>query len=181
MRGESTFSEINSLSVSVTLNKRVESSVKNVHLFVEIASFFVHLALDKLACDLVELFMRDGDVVSGDAVGSFGRKATFQVKLDSCGVVTFSLFHFSSFSFLVCLQQPLEVIVFELTHILMLELLSNLDGLVPPMQLLIHSHSFFNLVVLDQDRFSLVELLVQHSKFSLNSKVVSSFLRNQLV
>jgi hypothetical protein len=48
-------------------------------------------------------------------------------------------------------------------------------------QLLVHCHGFLDLIVLDQDSLSLVELLIQHSELSLDSKVVDAFLSNQFV
>ncbi len=44
----------------------------------------------------------------------------------------------------------------------MLELLSDLDALVPTMEFLVHSHSFLDFVILDEDCLGLVELLVKH-------------------
>ena len=79
------------------------------------------------------------------------------------------------------IQQPLEVVVFEVADVLVLELFCNLNGLVPSMELLIHLHGFFNLVILDQDGFCLVELLEQDSKLGLDSEVVNALARNHLV
>jgi hypothetical protein len=63
----------------------------------------------------------------------------------------------------------------------MLELFSDLNRFIPAVKLLVHSHSFLNLIVLNQDSLSLVELLIQHSELSLDSKVVDSFLSDQFV
>ena len=63
----------------------------------------------------------------------------------------------------------------------MVLLLGDLDGLVPSVQLLIHSHGFFNLIMLDKDGFSLVELLLEHSELGLNPEVLDAFLSNEFV
>lgn len=77
-------------------------------------------------------------------------------------VISFPLFDFSSFRLLVCLEKPLEIVIFKFSDVLMFEFFGNFDGFVPPVKLLIHSHSFFNLIILDQNSFSLVELLVKN-------------------
>ena len=43
------------------------------------------------------------------------------------------------------------------------------------MELLVHRHGLFDLIVLDEDCFRLVELLVKDSKLGLNSEVVDAF------
>jgi hypothetical protein len=101
--------------------------------------------------------------------------------LNGGDIITFAFFDFSSFGLLVCLEKPLEVVVFEFADVLMLELFSDLNRFIPTVKLLVHSHSFFNLIVLNQDSLSLVELLIQHSELCLDSKVVDSFLSDQFV
>ena len=96
-------------------------------------------------------------------------------------VVTFSLLDLGCLSLLIGLKQPLEVVLFELSNIRMRLLLSDLDTLVPSVELLVHSHCLFNLIVLDQDSLSLVELLVKNCKFGLNSEVVDTLLGHDLV
>ena len=39
------------------------------------------------------------------------------------------------------------------------------------MKLLVHGHSLFNLIMLDQNCLSLVELLVEHSHLGLHAEV----------
>lgn len=56
----------------------------------------------------------------------------------------------------------------------MLELLRDLDAFVPAVELLIHSHSLFDGIVLDQDGLSLVELFIQHGELDLNAEVINS-------
>ena len=56
----------------------------------------------------------------------------------------------------------------------MLELFSDLYAFVPAVELLIHSHSLFDGIVLDQDGFSLMELLIQHGELDLNAEVINS-------
>ena len=63
----------------------------------------------------------------------------------------------------------------------MLVLLSNFDAFVPSMKLLVHGHSLFNLIMLDQNCFSLVELLVEYSHLGLHAEVFRSLSGNQLV
>jgi hypothetical protein len=74
--------------------------------------------------------------------------------------ISFSLFHLSSLSFLICINKPLEVILFELANIWMIFLLSNLDAFIPSVKLLVHGHSLFNFIILEKDSFSSVELLI---------------------
>ena len=64
---------------------------------------------------------------------------------------------------------------------MVLELLSYLDAFIPTVKLLVHSHGLFDGVVLDQDCLSLVELLIQHCEFDLDSEVIRSLGRNKLV
>ena len=125
--------------------------------------------------------MRDANIVSGDAVRCFGWKATLEIKLNCCCIIAFSFFHFSCFGLLVSFEQPLEVVIFEFTNILVFEFLSNFNWLVPSVKFLVHCHSLFNFVVLNQNCLCFVELFIEYCKLCLNSKVVCSFLSNQLV
>jgi hypothetical protein len=63
----------------------------------------------------------------------------------------------------------------------MVLLFSDLDALVPSVELLVHSHCLFDFVVLDQNCFGFTELFVQNGEFGLNSEVVNSFLSDELV
>ena len=63
----------------------------------------------------------------------------------------------------------------------MVFLLRNLDALIPSMQLLIHSHGFFNFIMLNQDSFGFMELFIEYSKLCLDSEVVYSLLGNEFV
>ena len=100
----------------------------------------------------------------------------------NCGnVITFTFFNLGSFSFLVCFKKPLEVIVFEFTDVLVLEFFSNLNRFIPTVKLLVHSHSFFNFIVLNQNSFSFVELFFKDCKLSLNSEVINALLSNQFI
>ena len=104
--------------------------------------------------------MRNSNVVVRDNISSLSRQATLKIKVDGSGVVSLTFFDFSSLCFLVCLEKPLEVVIFELSHVLVLELLSNLDAFVPSVELLVHSHGLLDLVILDEDSFGLVELFL---------------------
>lgn len=63
----------------------------------------------------------------------------------------------------------------------MLVLLCDLDALIPSVQLLVHGHGFFDLVVLDQDCLSLVELLVEDGHLGLDTEVLGALSGDQLV
>lgn len=63
----------------------------------------------------------------------------------------------------------------------MVLLLGNLDALVPAMQLLVHGHRLFDLIVLDEDSFGFVELLVEHGELGLHAEVVDALLGDKLV
>ncbi len=63
----------------------------------------------------------------------------------------------------------------------MLELLCDFNTFVPSVKLLIHSHSLFNCIVLNQNGLSLVELLIQHSELDLNTEVINSLSCNQFI
>jgi hypothetical protein len=125
--------------------------------------------------------VRNSDIIGRDAVCSLCGETTLQIQLNCGRIVAFSLFHFSSFSLLVCFEQPLEVVVFKLTDVLMFEFLCNLNRLVPPVKFLVHCHSLLNFVVLNKDSLCLMELFVEDSKLCLDSEVISSFLRNKFV
>jgi hypothetical protein len=57
----------------------------------------------------------------------------------------------------------LEVVLFELTDIRVILLLSNLDTLVPSVEFLIHCHRFLNFIVLNENGLGLVELFIEDS------------------
>lgn len=90
-------------------------------------------------------------------------------------IVCFALLNFSSFCLLIGLKKPLVIVLFELSDIRMILLFCYLDALIPSVQLLIHSHSFFDLIVLDEDSLSFMELLFKDSQLGLHSKVIESF------
>jgi len=146
---ESTLSQLNSLAVSVALHIRVKSSVEDIHLLVEVTGLFVHARLNELGSNLVKLIVRDRNVVCRHTISCLGWETSLKVQLDSGNIVTFALLDLSCLSFLVSFQEPLEVVILELSDVLMLELLGDLDRLVPSVQLLVHGHSFFDLIVLN--------------------------------
>lgn len=106
--------------------------------------------------------MWDRHVVVGHDVGSLGWKTTLQIKGDSGVEVAFSFFNLSSLSLLVGINEPLEVVLFELADIRVIFLFSDLNTLIPSVQLLIHSHGLFHLVVLEENCLGAMELLVEH-------------------
>lgn len=74
--------------------------------------------------------------------------------------VALPFFDLSGLSLLVCVDEPLKVVFFEFAHIRVILLLGDLDALIPPVQLLVHGHGLFDLVILQQNSLSPVELLV---------------------
>jgi len=48
-------------------------------------------------------------------------------------------------------------------------------------QFLVHVHGFFDLIILDENGLSLMELLVKNSKSGLNTEVISTFCSDELV
>jgi len=127
------------------------------------------------------LILRNTNIVICHNVCSLSRKTTFKIKSDGSVEISFSLFNLSSLSFLVSFNQPLEIIFFELSNIRMVFLFSNLNGFIPSVKFLIHSHSFFNFISLKKNRFSSMELFVKDSKFGLNSEIINTFGSNKFV
>jgi len=66
----------------VTLSEGVQSTGQVLHLLVEVTGLFMHGGLGQLACNLLELVGGDLNVVRSDNVGSFGREATLDVKVN---------------------------------------------------------------------------------------------------
>jgi hypothetical protein len=95
--------------------------------------------------------------------------------------VAFSFLDFGSLGLLVGIYQPLEVVFLELTYIRMVLLLSNLDALIPSVELLVHSHGLLHFIILKKDSLGTMELLVKNSEFGLDSEVFKALLRNKLV
>lgn len=125
--------------------------------------------------------MRNAHVVASDDICSFCWKSALEVERDGGMEVAFPLLDLGSFGLLISINEPLEIILFELTHIWMILLLSNFDAFIPSVQLLVHSHRFFHFVVLQKDCFCSVELLVKHSQFCLHAEVLQALLGHQLV
>jgi hypothetical protein len=153
----------------------------DVHTFKEVSCFFVHTGGDELACDFLQLIMWDVDLIAGYNVRCLCWQTTFQVELDCCRVVLFTFFYFSCLGFLVGLQQPLKVVFLKFTNILMFEFFCDFDALIPAVEFLIHSHGFLNFIILNEDCFSLMELLVEYRKLGLDSKVVDAILSDHFV
>ena len=63
----------------------------------------------------------------------------------------------------------------------MVLLLRYLDALIPPMQLLVHRHGLFDLVVLEEDGLRAVELFVEDGELGLHAEVVDAFDGDELV
>ena len=125
--------------------------------------------------------MRNSNVVGSDNVSCLGWETTLKIETNGCVVISFSLLDFSGLGLLICLEQPLEVVLLEFSDIWMVFLFGDLDRLVPSVKLLVHGHSFLDLIMLYENGLSFMELLVQDSKLCLNSEVVDSFLSNELV
>lgn len=125
--------------------------------------------------------MRNLLTVGRNTVGSLCWQTTLQVELDSRDVVTFAFFDLGSLGLLVGFEEPLEIVVFELADVLVLELFGNLDGFVPAVKLLVHGHSLFDFIMLNQNGLSLVELLIENGKLCLHTEVVNAFSSDQLV
>ena len=120
-------------------------------------------------------------VIVSDNVGSLGWETSLKIESDGSVVVSFSLFDFSSLGFLVGLNQPLEVVLLEFSHIWVVLFLCNLNAFIPPVQFLVHSHGFLHFIILQENSLSSVELLLQDCKLSLHSEVLSSLSCSQLV
>lgn len=159
----------------------VKSTIEKAHLLEEVTCLLVHVGRDKHVGDFLKLILLDTDVVAEDDIGGLGRQATTQVESDSGVEVALLLLDLSSLGLLAGLEEPAEVVILELNDILMLVLLGNLDTLVPAVKLLVHGHSLFDLVMLDQDSLSLVELLVEDSHLGLDTEVVGALSCHKLV
>ncbi len=92
--------------------------------------------------------MRNANIVVGNYIGSLSRETTFEIKSDGCMEVTLTLFNLCRLCFLVSIDEPLEVVFLELSHIRVVLFFSNLDALIPPVKLLIHGHGFFDFIIL---------------------------------
>jgi hypothetical protein len=126
--------------------------------------------------------MRNSNIVVCHNVCCFGRKTAFKIKSNSGVEISLAFFHFCSFGFLVGVNEPLEVVFLEFTDIRMALFLSDFNGLIPTMKFLVHSHSFFNFIILEKDSFSTMELLIQNGELSLNSEIFNTSLSsNKLV
>lgn len=95
--------------------------------------------------------------------------------------ITLSFFNLGSLSLLVGINEPLEVVLLELADIWVILLFGDLDALIPSVQLLIHGHGLFNLVVLEENSLGAMELLVEHCQLCLHSEVLNAFLCDELV
>lgn len=181
MGGEGSTGEIHGFAESMATDVAVKGAVKDVKSLEELTSLFEHGGGDELGRDFLELIVRDAHIVVGDDVGSLGRETTLKVEGDGSVEVGLTFLDFGSLSLLVGVNQPLEIVFLELTDIRVILLLSDLDGLIPSVELLVHSHSLFNLIVLEEDCLSSVELLVEHGKLGLHSEVLKALSANQLV
>ena len=76
--------------------------------------------------------MRDPNVVVGYDICSLSRKTTLKIQRNGSMEVTFAFLDLSSFGLLISIDQPLEVVLFELSNIRVILFLSNLDALIPP-------------------------------------------------
>jgi len=73
MSSESTFGQFNCFSISMTINIRIKSSIKDIHLFKEITGLFVHARWDQLSRNLFKLILRNRNIVCRDNIGSLSR------------------------------------------------------------------------------------------------------------
>ena len=181
MRWEGSSGQIDSLSKGMSSNEGIHGSVQDVHFLEEISSLFKHTGGNQLGRDFFELVLRNSNVVGSDNVSCLGWKTSLKIETNRCVVVSFSLLDFSSLGLLICLEQPLEVVLLEFSDIRMVFLFGYLDRLVPSVKLLVHGHGFLDLIMLNENGLSLMELLVQDSKLCLDSEVVNSFLSDELV
>ena len=64
---------------------------------------------------------------------------------------------------MICFKEPLEIVFFEFSDIRMILLFGDLDALIPSVKLLIHGHGFFDFIMLNENCFSFMELLIKDS------------------
>ena len=75
--------------------------------------------------------MRNANIVIGNNVSCLGWETTLKIESNSCVEITLSLFDLSCLGLLVCVNEPLEVILLKLSNVRMIFLLGNLDTLIP--------------------------------------------------
>jgi len=63
----------------------------------------------------------------------------------------------------------------------MVLLFGNFNTLVPSVQFLVHGHSLFDFIMLNENSFGFMELFIEDGQFGLDPEVVDAFLSHQLV
>mmetsp|Transcript_11151 Transcript_11151/g.25135 ORF Transcript_11151/g.25135 Transcript_11151/m.25135 type:complete len:366 (+) Transcript_11151:2945-4042(+) len=114
------------------------------------------------------------DVVLEDHLGGLGWHAGLEVQLNGLLRVALLLLQLSCLVLLLRRQQPLQILVLELKHVPMVLLLSQADGLHVLVELLVHGHRLFNLVLLQVNSFSSAKLLLEDGHLGLHGVVVEA-------
>mmetsp|Transcript_45728 Transcript_45728/g.52711 ORF Transcript_45728/g.52711 Transcript_45728/m.52711 type:complete len:210 (-) Transcript_45728:2016-2645(-) len=165
---EASLGQFNGSLVGVSLLIGSQSSFRVIHSFKEVSSLFVHAGVHQSRGNLFHNFIITGEVVVHYNSGSLGGHSTLQVEVDGFHVVAFSLLQFGGFVLQTTLDAPIHVFLFEIVNIRAVGLFSNSDGLIPSLELVVHVHSLINFVMIQQDGFGAMELLLQHGQFGLN-------------
>lgn len=88
------------------------------------------------------------NIVSNNQVTRPCREPSFDVEIDSLELLAFLLFHLRSLLLLVAHQQPVLLVPLEFSHVGHVLFDSNPDGLIPPLEGLVHLHRQFHVIVL---------------------------------
>lgn len=108
------------------------------------------------------------NIVSNNQITRPCWEPSFDEEIDSFELLALLLLHLRSLLLLVAHQQPVLLVPLQFGHVGHVLFHSNADGLVPPLQGLLHLHCHFHVIILQQDCLCLVLLLFKHGQFGLH-------------
>mmetsp|Transcript_62888 Transcript_62888/g.150200 ORF Transcript_62888/g.150200 Transcript_62888/m.150200 type:complete len:295 (+) Transcript_62888:2562-3446(+) len=170
--------QLDGLSVGVSPTVRVHGRLNQTHSFVEATGTVMHSACLKPGNDLLQELLGVVCIMSLDHRCSLCSHTPAQVQFDSPDVVAVNLLKLACLLLLLCGKQPLQVVVLQVHELGMVLALCKLYGLVVLVQLLVHGQCFIELVVIQQNSFSALELLRKHGHLRLGHVVVGAITTN---
>mmetsp|Transcript_105783 Transcript_105783/g.297470 ORF Transcript_105783/g.297470 Transcript_105783/m.297470 type:complete len:669 (+) Transcript_105783:2052-4058(+) len=168
------FRELYRLAVSVAPAVGVHRGINLPHALVQLAGAVVHATCREAADDFLQQLLRVIGIVLLHHRGRLRGHATAEVKLDCPHVVALHFLQGPRLLLLLCRQKPLEVEILQLHHFGMVFSLGEANRLVVLVELLVHRQRLVQLVVIEEDGFRLVELLVEHGHLRLRHVVMDA-------
>ena len=130
------------------------------HLFIEFSGFLEHSCRSKVAGNFFKHILWVAHISVINNISSTCGNTSLQIQLNRSDIIPFLFFNLCSLFLLPGLKQPRVIVTLQFLNLAMMRLLGHFDSLLPFMHLLVHLHGLLDLIILQIDRLSSVELFL---------------------